>query len=159
MARFRYRMQSILDLKLKTETQARNEYGIAQHALNVEQDRLEQLRAQKAGYEEEGRRLREGTLVLLDIQANSNSILAMDDRIARQMQVIAKAEEAVEAARMKLMVNIQERKMQESLREKAFEEFLVEEKAAEAKENDERTSYTYGAKAQAAANSKGKEEA
>ena len=34
--------------------------------------------------------------------------------------------------------------MQERLREKAFEEFLEEEKKAEFKEMDQRTSFTYG---------------
>lgn len=41
---------------------------------------------------------------------------------------------------------MQERKTQEILKEKAFEAFLQEEKAAESKEIDELTSYTHGQK-------------
>ena len=43
MARFVYRMQSILNIKLKTEDQARMEFGAAKHRLDLETDRLEQL--------------------------------------------------------------------------------------------------------------------
>ena len=39
-----------------------------------------------------------------------------------------------------------ERRTHEILRENAFEEFLLEEKAAESKEIDQLTSYTYGQK-------------
>ena len=34
--------------------------------------------------------------------------------------------------------------MQESLRERAFAEFIEEQKQEEAKEDDQRTSFTYG---------------
>ena len=44
MARFIYRMQSILNIKLKTEDQARMEFGTARHRLDLEYDRLEILR-------------------------------------------------------------------------------------------------------------------
>ena len=39
---------------------------------------------------------------------------------------------------------MQERKTHEKLKEKAFEQFLQEEKQRESKEIDELTSYTYG---------------
>ena len=42
---------------------------------------------------------------------------------------------------------MQESKTQEKLKEKAFEEFIHEENAREAKEVDELTSYTHGRKA------------
>ena len=40
MARFIYRMQSILNIKLKTEDQAKMEFGAARHKLDLENDRL-----------------------------------------------------------------------------------------------------------------------
>ena len=41
---------------------------------------------------------------------------------------------------------MQERKVHETLKDKAFEEFLMEEKQQEGKEIDELTSYVYGQK-------------
>lgn len=45
---------------------------------------------------------------------------------------------------------MKERKMHETLREKAFEAFLQEENHAESKAIDELTSYTYGQKSRQA---------
>ena len=53
------------------------------------------------------------------------------------------AEKNVELARKRLNDVMVERKVQEKLREKAFEEFKVEVAAKEAQEVDELTSFTY----------------
>ena len=52
----------------------------------------------------------------------------------------------MEAARERMAEAMKERKMHETLREKAFEAFLQEENHAESKAIDELTSYTYGQK-------------
>ena len=63
--------------------------------------------------------------------------------IASQAKVVAQHEEIVEKVRIRLTKAIQERKMQETLRERAYAEWIEEEKQEEAKENDQRTSFTY----------------
>ena len=70
----------------------------------------------------------------------------MDEYIAVQKIEIRKAEEALEKERQKLQEAVQERKIQEKLRENAFEVFMKEENARESKEVDELVSYTYGQK-------------
>ncbi len=144
MAKFRYRMQSILDIKYQFETQAKMEVGKAQLRLNEEMEKLQYLIDRKEAYLEEGRRLREETISVNDLRDNRNAVLVMDDLIMRQRFEVTKAEEALEIARQKLTEIMQERKMHEKLKEKALAEFLEEEKAAEAKVVDELTSYTYG---------------
>ena len=57
MAKFRYRMQSILNIKYQLETQAKMELGKAQMAYNEEQEKLQKLIDRKAAYLEEGRRM------------------------------------------------------------------------------------------------------
>ncbi len=59
---------------------------------------------------------------------------------------IARAAKAVEKARAALQELMQERKAHEKLKENAFEEFMKDELAAESKEIDQLTSYTYGQK-------------
>ena len=49
MAKFRYSLQNILNIKEKMETQAKQEFGMAQTALNVEIEHLERLKARKTG--------------------------------------------------------------------------------------------------------------
>ena len=144
MAKFRYRMQSILDIKYQLETQAKMELGKAQMALNEEQEKLRRLIERKANYLEEGRRLRENAISVNDLRDNRNAVLIMDDLIVAQRIEVVKAEEVVELARQKLTEIMQERKMHEKLKEKALLQFLDEEKAAEFKVVDELTSYTYG---------------
>ena len=77
---------------------------------------------------------------------NRDAIARMEEFIAFQMQQVRLAEERLENARYKLQVARQESKTQEKLKEKAFEEFMREENAREAKEVDELTSYTHGRK-------------
>lgn len=144
MARFRYRMQSLLDIKSKLETQAKQEFAAAKMALDIENERLEELQKRKASYEAEAQVLLNGALKVQDIRDNKNAILKMDDYIVIQKQQIRAAEAKVEAARQKLTGLMQERKMHEKLKEHAFEAFLEEEKKQEGKEVDELTSYTYG---------------
>lgn len=158
MAKFRYRMQSILDIKYQLETQAKMELGKAQIALNEEQEKQQRLIDRKAAYLEEGRRLREDAISVNDLRDNRNAVLIMDDLIVAQRIEVAKAAEAVELARQKLTEIMQERKMHEKLKEKALLEFLEEEKRAEAKVVDELTSYTYGQRGKENGNGDGSDE-
>ena len=144
MAKFRYRMQSILNIKYQLETQAKMEVGRAQMRLNEELEKQQALFDRKEAYLEEGRRMRERALHVNDLRDNRNAVLIMDEMIAVQKFEVQKAEEALERARAKLTEIMQERKMHEKLKEKALLQSLEEEKAAEFKVVDELTSYTYG---------------
>ncbi|MBR0091879.1 MAG: flagellar export protein FliJ [Lachnospiraceae bacterium] len=147
MARFRYRMQSILDLKYKTEGQAKTEFGIAQRELNEEIAKLDELYARKEAYFQAGRSMRgSDALPVMEIMQNDAWLERMDDMIEQQIKQVQYAEQVVEEKRAILTVEVQERKMQERLREKAYEQFLMDEKAAEFKENDERSAFVYGQK-------------
>lgn len=150
MARFRYSLQSILDIKLKMETQAKQEFSAAKNALDEEEEKLAKLYQRKADYEEEARGLLTGTLRIRDIEDTKNAILMMDEYIVLQHEQVAIAQKGLEAAREKLTEVMKERKTHETLREKAFEEFLKEENKQESKSVDELTSYTYGQKRQVA---------
>lgn len=146
MAKFRYRMQSILNIKIQMEDQAKMELGRAQRRLNEEEERLEQLYGRKSAYLEEGRRLRQDSLKVQELRDNEYALARMDEFIEEQKENVRYAEMKVEEARQKLEEIMKERKGQERLREKAFEQFVLEVNAAESKEVDELTSYTYGQK-------------
>lgn len=146
MSKFIYRMQSILNLKYKMEEQAKMEFAAARMHLDEEEEKLTHLFARKVSYEEDGRRLRKSNLNVQDILDNKNAILQMDDYIEYQKIQVRSAEALLEEKRQKLQEVMQERKVQEKLREKAFEAFIKEENSAESKEVDELTSYTYGRK-------------
>jgi len=139
-------MQGILDIKLKMETQAKQEFAQAKLALDKEEEYMAQLKERKSLYEDEAVRLLKGRLNMLEIAANKEAILRMEEYIADQLLRVERAKELLEVAREKLTEVIQERKVHEALKEKAFAQFLMEEKQQESKEIDQLTSYTYGQK-------------
>lgn len=146
MAKFIYRMQSILDIKVKMVEQARMEFATARMHLDEEEEKLKILIERKEAYEEKGRTLRKDALKVMEIIENQDDIARMDEFITLQRVQVKRAEQQLEAARRKLQAAMQESKTQEKLKEKAFDEFMREENAREAKEVDELTSYTHGRK-------------
>lgn len=144
MAKFVYRMQNILNIKNKLEAQAKQEYSAARAVLNEEEEKLEKLFGRKDAYEEEAVRLMSSRLDIRKINENNAAIITMQDFIQIQQIEVQKAEDVLEAARRKLEAVMIERKAQETLRDNAFEQFLLEEKARESKEIDELVSYQYG---------------
>ena len=146
MAKFVYKMQSLLNVKSKLEEQAKNEYSAAQARLREEQDRLNILYERLDGYIEEGRQLRSKALSVVDLRSNTEARERIKEFIELQKIEVQKAEEIVEEARIKLVEAQKERKTQEKLRERAFDEFLLEIKKEENKEVDELVSYKYSQK-------------
>ncbi len=148
MAKFIYRMQNILNLNEKLEEQARMEYATQQMALNEEEEKEEQLKRRRASYEEEARRLREETLSVREMAANANAISVMGDLIEEQHDVVIQEEEKLEVKRSALEEAMKDRKTQEKLKEKAFDEFKMELAMEESKQIDQLTSYTFGIRKQ-----------
>lgn len=144
MARFRYSMQSILDIKYKMETQAKEEFSAAKAALDREEEKLQLLIDRKRGYERRAAELLSGILNMQEIEENETAIMSMDGFIEEQRMQVALAEQNLERAREKLTEVMKERKTHENLKEKAFGQFMLEENRREGKEVDELTSYVYG---------------
>lgn len=146
MAKFKYRMQSILNIKEKLEEQAKNDFSRARRHLDEEIDKLEALNQRKEDYLEEGRRMRAQSVNVRDLSDNDYALERVDEYILLQQEQVKKAERELEASRVRLTEAMQETKIQNRLKEKAFEEFKKELNAQESKEVDELTSYTYGQK-------------
>lgn len=146
MAKFRYRMQNILDIKQKLEEAAKMEFAEANAFLLREEEKLTELKNRRRVYEAEGRRLRRKQMQVLDIKNNIQALDVLRDMIKEQEKAVIRAQEIQEEKRLALQNAMQERKTQEKLYENAFAEFMQEENAREGREVDELTSYTYGRK-------------
>ena len=146
MAKFKYRMQNILDMKLKLESQAKIAYGVANQKYLAEQKTLQELIMRRTGYEMALKELMTGTIDLRKISQARADVTTMKTLIRRQMIVVHKAELELNEARQKLNEIMMERKTHEKLRERAFERFKEEIKASESKEIDELVSFTYASK-------------
>lgn len=143
MAKFVYRMQSILDIKIKLENQAKIAYGVANQKLVEEQEKLKEILARRAAYENEAKELVSGTINVVKIRENKRAIDVIKSRQRTQMMNVHVAEKNVEAARKHLNEIMTERKTHEKLKERSFEQFKQELQYAENKEIDELVSYSY----------------
>ncbi len=143
MAKFIFKLQSILDIKCKLESQAKIAYGQANAKLRKEEAALQMLITQRSMYERRAVELVSGAISIRDIKENKQSIDIMKSKIRAQMMVVHAAEKQVEAARLKLNEVMMERKTFEKLRERAFEEFKQEVAYEENQAVNELVSYTY----------------
>ena len=133
MARFIYRMQNILEIKLKIEDQAKTEFATTKMHLDEEEEKLRFLMDRRAAYVEQGRTLRKDSLKVREILENRAAIDRMDEYISFQLKSVEKARQQLESAREHLKEAMQESKTHERLREKAFDQFIHEENVKEAK--------------------------
>ena len=121
MAKFIYRMQNILNIKLRLETQAKTEYAENAARLAAEEEKMHHLASRRQQYENEAKQSAMNRVNIASIKQSKN----------------------LDRARDKLNLAMQERKIYEKLREKAFEEFKQELNAQEKKEIDELVSFNY----------------
>ena len=134
MAKFKYRMQNILDIKTKLETQAQNEYGSANRKYLEEQAALQELMIRRVEYEKSLKELVEGMLDIKSINNARNDVNNIKTLVRRQMMEVHKAEIVLEKARNELNEKMKERKTHEKLKEHALDEFKADLQMAETKE-------------------------
>lgn len=146
MARFRYKMQNILTIKEKMETQAKQGFAEAKRKLDLEQDALDRLFRKREEIERHAVEVLQGDLDLHEIEDSQMSRIICDQRIEEQKHRVNRAILELETARALLEEAVKERKTHEKLKEKQFDEFVREENRSESKTIDELTTYTYGQK-------------
>ena len=144
MARFRFKLQNILNMKEKLEEQAKNEYSQANMRLREAEEEEERLKGRQAAAEAELARLLSETLDVMKIKQSEDAVEILKMYVRQQHLVVIQCAREVEIAREKLNEAMKERKTFEKLREHAFEDFLKEVNLAEQKEVDELVSYRHG---------------
>jgi len=144
MTRFTFRLESILQIKLKLEEQAKMEFAAAKVRLNEEEDKLTELKNRKASYERELKKLYMDDLDILRINHTASAIGIVDGQIKTQGFAVKRAEKQVQIATDKLNTVMQERKSMEKLKENKFAEYMREYNEEESKQTDELISYQYG---------------
>lgn len=143
MAKFQYKMQNILDLYVKLESEAKIALTQANARLRNEEEKLEKIKREISDYENQIRIKSEGILDIVQLQFFNANIKYKKDEFKNQEKIIQKAEKEVEISRKKLQEVMVKRKTQEVLRERSYEEFIYELSKQEKKEIDELVSYQY----------------
>ena len=143
MAKFIYRLQNVLDIKYRMETQEKTAYAQAAAKLAAEEEKFQELISRRDAYEQELRDASSGALKLKHMQQLNEAIEVMKNLIQKQYLNVKVAQKNLDAARARLNAAVQERKIHEKLKEKAFEDFKLELAAEEKKEIDELVSFNY----------------
>ena len=144
MTKFSFRLESILQIKIKLEEQAKMEFAAAKMRLNEEEDKLQALKDRKEAYEQELKWLYMGNLDVRRINSTSAAIEVTETQINTQVFAVKRAEKKVAVASDKLSTVMQERKSMEKLKENKLAEYLREYNEEESKQTDELISYQYG---------------
>lgn len=143
MAVYKYKMQGVLDIKEKLETQSKQEFANANLKLMEEEALLEQIRRKKQEYIEEDVKLRLQVIDPVAIEINKRAVEVIEDDEKAQEREVNVAKKNVEVARKKMMDARTETKIYEKLKENDFKEFMIEEGKAESKEIDELNSFRF----------------
>ncbi|MCI5937647.1 MAG: flagellar export protein FliJ [Eubacterium sp.] len=145
MARFRFSMENLLNMKEKLEEQEKNNYSQANMRL---QQAEEELRLTQIRYDEKQQILRgkmRAALNVQEIRQMEQGLKVLGEYEKQQIKMVEQRQRELNLAREKLYEARKERKTFEKLKEKAFQLFLEEENKKEQKEIDELVSYRYGA--------------
>lgn len=137
-------MQNILELKEKLEEQEKNNFASRRAALTEEEEKMDAVLTKRNAIVEEGKALRLTTIDVIKIRENQRAKEYAEEEVKQQRVKVRIAEKNLDAARVRMQTAVQERKIHEKMREKAFERFVEEQNAEEVKEIDQLTSYVYG---------------
>ncbi len=138
MARFRFRLQPVLEHKRRLEELAQTELAQAQAVQQREEAALEHLheRTRRAIDDLERQRFT-GPLDIAALQLGMRYLDVLKGQIDRQRQVVERVREQAEAKRQLLIGYMQQRKVLERVRERQREAFLLEQQRSEARQIDE----------------------
>lgn len=144
MAKFEFSFEQLLNIKRKIEKQEQMKLGKAMQELSAG---LQQLEIMKYHYKDSVSKLQSilnsGQILPIEIKRNNESISFYHNQVETQTKLVIRLEQTVEEAKEAVKIALQERKTYEILKDKAYEQYLEEEKQAESKLIDEIVSFKY----------------
>jgi flagellar FliJ protein len=142
MAKFIFKLQSILNLSKQKEDSLKNELANAMRRLEAEKRKLASL---EYTLDETVREFNEKTkkTTVHELIEFNEYLSILNSRIKAQKENVNNAAQYVDKVREELVKAMKDRKIMDKLKDKQFEEFLLEQKQLEQKTNDEIVSYNY----------------
>jgi len=141
---YSYRLETVLRVRKNLEEQA--QYRLAQEINTLERERgvLRELNSQRqllVGSIEESK---SNTITAGTYRFYTESLEALDHRLAAQRTVISRQEGVVSQVRAELGKRVQERQVVVKMKERDYKRYLQEMARKEQNENDEMASLRYG---------------
>ena len=141
MAKFIFRLQGIFNTKQKIEDLKKQEFGLAAAEVEREKQKKQELLNKKEETIIEFRHRIDEILNSPGHENYNNYIEYLKKEVVRQDKVILEAEIKLEQKRNELVDAMKERKTLEKLRERQYEEFMLEQKLVEQRVVDEVVSF------------------
>jgi len=142
MAKFVFKLQSVLNIKKQQEESKKNELGKAIQILESEKRKLSALENELENTVTEFNEKTKKTTVQELISYNKY-LSSLNSSIRLQKEKVNDAAVYVDKIREELIDAVKERKILDKLKEKKYEEYLTEQKKLEQKTNDEIVSYKH----------------
>ena len=143
MAKFVYRMENVLKLKEQIENQRQMEFIAAQNKVYEEEEKMKELVNRYRQYLNEQKEMATSKINVVKLRQLGEGIEATKDLIKAEAVQVKVAKKNMEVAQNRLAEAVKERKIQEKLKERAFESFKQELNKEEMKEIDEVISFNY----------------
>ncbi|MCX8147511.1 MAG: flagellar export protein FliJ [Candidatus Woesearchaeota archaeon] len=143
MAKFIFKLQSLLNVKMQMEDNLKNELGKATQKLENEKERLRQIENERIECINQVSGESSRGIMVGKLKEYSAFISFLKEKAELQKENINYAQNVVDKYREQLIKVVQEKEMLEKLKEKKFKEYLKEQFKEEQKINDEITSYKY----------------
>lgn len=143
MAKFVYRMENVLKLKEQIENQRQMEFIAAQNKVYEEEEKMKELVNRYRQYLNEQKETATSKINVVKLRQLGEGIEATKDLIKAAAVQVKVAKKNMEVSQNRLAEAVKERKIQEKLKEKAFESFKQELNKEEMKEIDEVISFNY----------------
>ena len=143
MAKFVFKMQSLLNIKTQMEESLKNELGKAFRKLEQEKNRLTLLENEREDLIRD-LNLKSATGIMVSkIQAYNSYISLLIGKMKIQKDNINYAQNIADKYRDELVKMMQEKEILEKLKDRKFKEYLLEQLKEDQKINDEVISYKY----------------
>lgn len=143
MANFVFKMQSLLNIKTQMEESLKNELGKAVQKLELEKNKLKKIEIDRDECINNLKSKSSKGIIVSKIQEYNSYISLLKGRMKIQKENINYAQNIVDKYREQLIKMMQEKEMLEKLKDKKYQEYLLEQAKADQKINDEVISYKY----------------
>ncbi|WP_024831376.1 flagellar export protein FliJ [Ruminiclostridium josui] len=143
MQKFEFRLESVRNLKIQMEDNAKNNLALASRELEKQKGFLNSLKmTRESSINELNSKVEEGVSIS-QIKEYNNYLNFLKQRITQQKENVNIAQNQVDIKRESLVKAVQERKILDKLREKKYGEFLKEQAKAEQLIIDELNSFKF----------------
>jgi len=143
MARFQFRLQQYLGVKEQIEEQKELEYAHALRRVEEEKALLLEMHQQRQNAITSMQTALQKMISPIEIRRYNNTIERLKHRILVQEERVRAAQAFANEKREELVQAMKDRKALEIVREKAHEEFMLEQNLLEQKQVDELVSFKY----------------